>query len=264
MVSNAATLPVSLLGKVLNHAVLSESWLVTVHRNIRVVSSTWQAIADDDDLWTTLFAQALDCDEEPDFRWLHRHRPDVVNLYRQSMFPFTTNTSARLWTGGGPRVVDDVDRPVRSRYQAAHTTSQALEKHFIRFQCGGKYAGEAVVEAVEAAGGWSAVAEPALICNWLSWLLDPNWPAARDLNPLLESAPADELAPFLIDWFFSGHFDSDWLPYFFGIISRKYHPTFRPHLFRIATSPTEQERTEDVDEGAREVLEENGEWRGGA
>merc|ERR1711907_221947 len=99
----------------------------------------------------------------------------------------------------------------------------------------------------------------------MSWLDDPNSPAACVLSELLilSSAPAEELAPFVIDHFFSGGFDNDWLPYFFPLISLKYHASFRPHLLRIATAPTDAEREEEVDEGAREVLEENGDWRDG-
>jgi len=103
------------------------------------------------------------------------------------------------------------------------------------------------------AAGYPAVAP--VLPLLLEWIQDMNWPVARVLGPFLGSigAPiADAVRPIL-----NGS-DDIWKYWVIGQVLAKspdLRRIFRPSLERLAASPTDNERAEELDELARAVLD---------
>lgn len=93
-----------------------------------------------------------------------------------------------------------------------------------------------------------------LLADLLTWMQDLNWPVAQDLRPLLADIGAP-LAPHVRSVFET---DDDLWKYWTVISvvaeSRPLILALKPELERLATSPTEGEREERVDEVAQNIL----------
>lgn len=102
--------------------------------------------------------------------------------------------------------------------------------------------------------GYPAV-EP-ILPKLLEWLQDMNWPIAHVLGPFLAGIGAP-LAPFLRP-IMSGN-DGTWKYWIIGNVigaNPELFELFKGDLQRMATNPTPDERTEEIDQQAREILEE--------
>lgn len=103
------------------------------------------------------------------------------------------------------------------------------------------------------AAGYPAVAP--VLPLLLEWIQDMNWPVARVLGPFLGSIGApmeDAVRPIL-----NGS-DDIWKYWVVRQVvgkSADLRRIFRPQLERLAISPTDNERAEELDELAKEVLE---------
>jgi hypothetical protein len=111
--------------------------------------------------------------------------------------------------------------------------------------------------AVEA--GYPAV-DP-ILGGLLEWLQDDNWPVARILTPFLQSIGAP-LVPYI--WHVLRTNDDVWKCWVIGVLIPSLSEDvaaeffFRPELERLGYSPQFHERTEELDERARGVLEHFG------
>ena len=104
--------------------------------------------------------------------------------------------------------------------------------------------------------GYPAV-EPVLD-ELTEWLQDYNWPVADILAPFLASIGKPMIPR--IDHVFSTD-DDIWKYWMISCLIKKNRDLFKhykPLLIRIATSPTENEKREELDEVARDALDENG------
>ena len=94
-----------------------------------------------------------------------------------------------------------------------------------------------------------------LLADLLTWMQDLNWPVAQDLRPLLADIGAP-LAPHVRAVFKT---DDDIWKYWtaIGVVaeSKPLILALRPELERLATSPTEGECEERVDEVAKNILQ---------
>ena len=113
--------------------------------------------------------------------------------------------------------------------------------------------------AVEA--GYPAV-DP-ILGELLKWLQDCNWPVAHILEPFLASIGAP-LVPHI--WHVLGTDDHVWKYWVIGTLIRdlpeNVAAAFRSELERLCHDPQPDERREELDEQAREVLERFGWLRG--
>jgi hypothetical protein len=109
--------------------------------------------------------------------------------------------------------------------------------------------------AVEA--GYPAV-DP-ILGGLMEWLQDDNWPVARILTPFLQSIGAP-LVPHIWDVLRTN--DNVWKYWVIGVLipslPEDVAAEFRPELERLGYSPQLHERTEELDERARGVLEHFG------
>jgi hypothetical protein len=91
----------------------------------------------------------------------------------------------------------------------------------------------------------------------LEWVQDMNWPVAQALAPLLAGIGLP-LAPYIRVILSS---DDHLWKYFVlsGVVRRSpaLRAELRPELDRLSAHPTDDERREEVDEVAREILEEH-------
>jgi len=105
--------------------------------------------------------------------------------------------------------------------------------------------------------GYPAV-EP-ILGRLIEWLQDYNWPVAHVLAPFLESVGAP-LVPHI--WHVLRTNDDIWKYWVIGILiqslPKEAAVEFRPELERLAYNPEPNERTEELDEQAREALEHFG------
>jgi hypothetical protein len=102
--------------------------------------------------------------------------------------------------------------------------------------------------------GYPAV-EP-ILPELLRWLRDMNWPITRVLGAFLAGIGAP-LAPYLRR-ILSGD-DGTWKYWIIGSVigaNRELFELFKDDLQRMANNPTPEERTEEIDQQAREILEE--------
>jgi hypothetical protein len=119
--------------------------------------------------------------------------------------------------------------------------------------------GKADVERAEAAiaAGYPAVAP--ILGKLVEWLQDYNWPVAHVLAPFLESVGAP-LVPHI--WHVMRSNDDIWKYWVIGILIQSLPEDvaveFRPELERLAYSPQPDERKEELNERARDVLEHFG------
>ena len=99
--------------------------------------------------------------------------------------------------------------------------------------------------------GFPAV-EPVLY-ELLEWIQDCNWPVARELFPFLASI-GEPLAPH-IRRVFAGD-DYIWQYWICGLFreSPTLYSIFRAEIHRIASSPTAEERTNELDERCLDVI----------
>lgn len=104
--------------------------------------------------------------------------------------------------------------------------------------------------------GYPAV-EPVLD-ELTEWLQDSNWPVAHILAPFLASLGRPMIPS--IDFVFSTD-DDVWKYWMITCLIGKNSELFdhyKPLLIRIATNPSENEKREELDEVARDALDENG------
>jgi hypothetical protein len=112
------------------------------------------------------------------------------------------------------------------------------------------------LERAEAAvkAGYPA-AEP-ILGQLVEWLQDCNWPVAHVLAPFLQSVGAP-LVPHI--WHVMRTDDDVWKYWVIGTLIHSLQEEvaveFRPELERLAYDPKPNERAEELDERAREVLE---------
>ena len=103
------------------------------------------------------------------------------------------------------------------------------------------------------AAGYPAV-EP-ILGRLVEWLQDCNWPVARVLLPFLQSIGAP-LAPHI--WHVLGSNDDIWKYWVVGelipSLPKEVAVAFRPELVRLAHHPTPNEKAEELDNAARNVL----------
>ncbi|MGJ4951032.1 DUF5071 domain-containing protein [Bradyrhizobium sp. HKCCYLS20291] len=103
------------------------------------------------------------------------------------------------------------------------------------------------------AAGYPAVAP--ILPELTAWLQDGNWPVAHILAPLLGSIGAP-MAPHVWDVLKSD--DDVWkywiLSWIMPSLPEQVVLQFRPELERLCRSPTENERREELDQQARDVL----------
>jgi hypothetical protein len=114
-----------------------------------------------------------------------------------------------------------------------------------------KFDGERAEAAI--ALGYPAV-EP-ILPDLLRWLQDMNWPIARKLAEFIAGIGAP-VAPHL-RMIFAGN-DNTWKYWLIGDVigcNAELFDLFKDELIRIANNPTPDERQEELDERAREVLE---------
>ena len=101
--------------------------------------------------------------------------------------------------------------------------------------------------------GWPGV-QP-VIAELLEWIRDANWPVAHKLTPLLSSI-GQPIAPYLVP-ILQGD-DYLWKYWVIQLLLTDAAPElllhFTPMLDRIAEHPTDQERTEELDEVAAIAL----------
>jgi hypothetical protein len=112
----------------------------------------------------------------------------------------------------------------------------------------------------EVEAGYPAI-DP-ILGELIAWLQDANWPVARVLTPLLQSIGAP-LAPHIRHVLRTG--DDVWKYWVIGLLipslPEDAAAEFRPELERLGYTPQLHERTEELDERARAVLEHFG-WIG--
>jgi hypothetical protein len=107
---------------------------------------------------------------------------------------------------------------------------------------------EAIVSA-----GYPAV-EP-LMPHLLEWLQDMNWPVARVLAPFLARVGAPLERHLRLVFESTDDIWKYWVIHSVIAESPELRRIFRDDLQRLASSPTENERVEEVDEVARTVLQ---------
>ncbi|HVH46431.1 MAG TPA: DUF5071 domain-containing protein [Labilithrix sp.] len=121
------------------------------------------------------------------------------------------------------------------------------------------------VERARAAVGAGYPAVEPILGRLIEWLQDCNWPVAHVLTPFLESIGAP-LVPHI--WHVLRTNDEVWKYWVIGRLIPSLPESaaveFRPELERLAYTPHPNERSEDLDEQAREVLERFGWSRRGA
>ena len=108
-----------------------------------------------------------------------------------------------------------------------------------------------------AAAGFPAV--NAILPDLLEWVMDPNWPVAMDLYPLLAQA-GPEIVPAIRHAFEDKDAGWHWALLCF-LVPHLREPAWkmlRPDVVKIATSPTQGQREEEADQAAREVLADRG------
>lgn len=101
--------------------------------------------------------------------------------------------------------------------------------------------------------GYPAVAP--IIPRLLEWMQDLNWPVALELRPFLASIGAP-LAPDVRRILETD--DETWKLWILGTIvaeSAELTALLRPELERLAAHPTPDERFEDLDKLARQILD---------
>lgn len=98
-----------------------------------------------------------------------------------------------------------------------------------------------------------------IIPNLLEWLQDINWPVAKPVSDYLESIH-DKITAELLSILKSNEDEvwKYWIITIFGPITQ--NPIIKNQIIRIATSPTENEMTEEVDEVAKEIVN-NRNWK---
>jgi hypothetical protein len=92
-----------------------------------------------------------------------------------------------------------------------------------------------------------------IIPNLLEWLQDLNWPVAKSVSEYLESIH-DKMTTELLT-ILKGNEDEVWKYWIitiFGPITES--PIIKNEIIRIAISPTKNERIEEVDEVAKEIV----------
>ena len=92
-----------------------------------------------------------------------------------------------------------------------------------------------------------------IIPNLLEWLQDLNWPVAKPVSEYLESIH-DKMTTELHDILKSNEDEvwKYWIITIFGPITES--PVIKNEIIRIAISPTKNERIEEVDEVAKEIV----------
>lgn len=111
------------------------------------------------------------------------------------------------------------------------------------------------------AAGYPAV-EP-ILPELLAWLQDCNWPVAQGLAPFLASI-GEPLVPHIQH--VMGTDDDIWKYWMITMLmaeSPEIAGAFREELERLAFAPTEREKSEELDDVARDALQEHG-WYGGS
>ncbi|RQO36700.1 DUF5071 domain-containing protein [Chryseobacterium sp. KBW03] len=92
-----------------------------------------------------------------------------------------------------------------------------------------------------------------IIPNLLEWLQDLNWPVAKPVSEYLESIH-DKMTTELLAIIKSNEDEvwKYWIITIFGPITES--PVIKNEIIRIAISPTKNERIEEVDEVAKEIV----------
>jgi hypothetical protein len=92
-----------------------------------------------------------------------------------------------------------------------------------------------------------------IIPNLLEWLQDLNWPVAKPVSEYLESIH-DKMTTELLAILKSNEDEvwKYWIITIFGPITES--PVIKNEIIRIAASPTKNERIEEVDEVAKEIM----------
>jgi Domain of unknown function (DUF5071) len=111
------------------------------------------------------------------------------------------------------------------------------------------------IAAVENAAALGYPAINPILPVLLEWVQDANWPVAQDLFPLLAKA-GPEIARH-INAVFDGD-DEGWKYSILYFLVRDLKPEvaeiLRPNVIRMAQNPTDRERHEEIDTGARKVI----------
>lgn len=110
-------------------------------------------------------------------------------------------------------------------------------------------------DAVERAAEIGFPAINTILPDLLEWVQDANWPVAQDLFPLLAKA-GPEIAPH-INAIFEGN-DLGWkyyvLPWLVMDLDPDVAELLRANVIRMAHHPTKDERDQEIDENARDVI----------
>jgi len=107
--------------------------------------------------------------------------------------------------------------------------------------------------AKAAAAGFPAI--NAILPDLLEWMMDPNWPVADDLYPLLAQA-GPEIVPHIRHAFEDEDAGWHWalLSFLVPHLSDPVWQLLKPDVVKLSTSPTKRQREEEADLAAREVL----------
>lgn len=95
-----------------------------------------------------------------------------------------------------------------------------------------------------------------LLPGLLEWIQDMNWPVAPSVLELLLTFPK-ELVPYVQDALSSDDDNWKWFILHFLVIKLPVESRlqFREYLTRVAATPTQNERAEELDEISKEILE---------